>query len=607
MIALGLVGVALAQAGEAAPGPLVVEADTVEFEGERSSGEGAVRLSFDGQQATAARFRYNRATGELDLEEGHWIHPDGEIWFEEARVMVGRGAAVLTRARMVPAEGRGTIEGEEIRILPDGRIEGEDVALRTCGCEPGPWSVEARQAVVELDGEARFRGGWVRICGHRFIPVPFGAIPLADLRTGLLLPRLGYGRDGLTVGLPTEVVLGRSADLLLVPELRTKRGLLGEGQLRVGLAPAERISVSGTGGWDLVEQRPRGGGALQVGWTPGLARVGIDAGLVSDSTWLADYAPDYLARAAPWTESLGVVGVGPLRLETDSFQAAEGVGQRPMGAVMEWAGKGIGPVATGAFLRTDVVGEGRSGWAVPDLQPRVAAGGGGSVGRWLGPLRAEASADLRAFAHTDHLWGEGRVGGRALLGVWGDLGALRHIAELGVEASLARTQGEVDPWLADERPADAWAVGPLLRSQLVGPGEIPLRFVARLLASPRGLLPDARIDLGLGRWQLGGQGDRDLQSTRLAFDDGVVAWDLGAVRTPILLQATGGLGWTLPGPLSELRASWRALADLQEPRLLRQGPALRFNSHCDCLAIGAGATWSVDREIPDFTLDLHAW
>jgi LPS-assembly protein len=112
------------------------------------------------------------------------------------------------------------LSGTRIRRLAPDAFEVEGLAFSPCLCQPGEpdWRVEASRAQVELGERATFT--WPVLYVHR-VPVlalPWLYLPLAERRTGLLIPRpTTSSLNGFSFEQPVFFTLGRSYDLTLTP------------------------------------------------------------------------------------------------------------------------------------------------------------------------------------------------------------------------------------------------------------------------------------------------------------------------------------------------------------------------------------------------------
>jgi hypothetical protein len=355
---------------------------------------------------------------------------------------------------------------------------------------------------------------------------------------------------------------------------------------------------------------------------------------VSDTDVLADYADNYLARSSPWTEVLGTVGVGPLRVETDTFQHWETYDvqidsdetkeytqplpalQRPLGAVLSFSGIPIGgPVAASVLARSDVFVDGFGidqlvGSARARFEGDAELTAGQEVGafRFAGAVRGRA-VDYQSDDPLDPLdesdpWTTGTAAASAVVSTWGDHGALRHLLDLGIAGSLGATGGEPVEWVpADEPPPDT-VLGPVVDSAWLSAGGVPLRVHVALPWVEGVMEPNGTLRLALGPWHSTITADRHLQEGNVGRGDAVGRFDVGLARTDELLQARGTFVRSVPA-LSWLHVGYGGLYDLDGEELLWHGPTLRYVSPCRCLTAGASAVWSIDQTVPQLRFQLE--
>ncbi len=592
-------GIAAAQ--EAAPTPAVISADLILAEDGIATGTGSVSIQLGEQRAEGQRFVLDVASGSLLLEEGAWHRPEGTVRFSRAEIDLGDLSGVLLSARYTGESF--TASGESLSFVGE-HLTGEAVTVSVCGCPEGApqtWDVTARTVSVTLDEIARFSGGWIRVCERRLLPVPFGAVVLAPRRTGLLPPAIGYGVDGLQVTTPVFIAAGAHTNLTVSPAWRQERGVRGLAEGQVSLAESEEVVLRGALGDDLKEGRWRGAGDLEGTWTPGPARVGVDAQRWSDLDYQADYGGDFLTRAAPWTESVGVLGLPWIRLESDTFQSAERTTQRPAAGVLSTSG-GRGAVSTWGQGRLDVFAEGSDPAALSEATLRSAAAGTVSASHRWDALQLTGTATGQGVAWSGaEPWALGQAGVTAMVPVWGDVGSLRHLAAAGLTASASGWTAAASPRTPDEVLPDTIAVGPRVTSRWIAPRGVPVSAVAGLPWTPEGLRPEATVRLQHGAWSGRLQLEERLQVVSAAWSDAPGRLTLSAVRADDVTLGSLRTTWWLPGV--PIAVGWRHLADLSQT--LSAGPLLRYRSPCDCLDVSASAAWAADRSLPDLGLQVQ--
>ena len=583
------------------PTPAVISADLISAEQGIAAGTGSVQISLGDQRAEGQRFVLDIEAGSLVLEEGVWFRDEGVLSFSRAEIDLGDLSGVVLQARYTGEAF--TAAGSQLTFIGE-HLTGEDVTVSVCGClegTPQTWDVTARTVSVELDEVARFTGGWIRVCERRVLPVPFGLVVLAERRTGFLPPELGYGADGLQIAAPIFLASGDHADLTLTPSWRAERGLRGVGEGRLSLAEGEGSRLRGALGFDTLTQTWRGASDLEHAWTPGPIRTGIDAQYWSDLSYQADYGGDFLTRAAPWTESLGVVGLPGIRLESDTFQYTETTVQRPIAGVLSGT-LGRGGMSGWGQSRVDVFAEGADPAALSAATLRSMATGELSASHSWSALRLTSTLRGRGVAWQDTApWAVGEAEVRALVPMWGDIGGLRHLAAAGVLGSVAGWTADSEPLMPDEVLPDAVSLGPMITSRWVAAGGVPISAVASLPWTIDGPHPTASARLQHSGWSGRVQLQDDLMTASIGWSDAPGRISLSTVRTAEITQGSLSTSWWIPGiPLS---VGWRHLVDQEQT--LSAGPNLGYRSPCDCLDVRASASWSVDRTLPDVGLQVR--
>jgi LPS-assembly protein len=119
------------------------------------------------------------------------------------------------------------ISGTRIkRNGPNGFIV-DDLAFTPCECGPGEpsWRVEASDATVEMGERAVLKWPVVYVHSVPVFALPWLYIPLAERRSGLLIPRPTLsGLSGFGIEQPVFLTLGRSYDLTFTPGYYTGGG-----------------------------------------------------------------------------------------------------------------------------------------------------------------------------------------------------------------------------------------------------------------------------------------------------------------------------------------------------------------------------------------------
>lgn len=614
-----------------------ISADQIESADGQVIGSGGVEFAFADTElgrAYAERFTFDQASGSLVLEEGFWEGSEGRVVFQQAEMNVG----------------------------PEYDLLGFEHAEATlCQCDAPPWKIEARSVTVQLDKKITVSGGWVQICDHRVLPFPKMSVPLADRKTGLLWPSLGWSEDGLRASVPLFATLGQHADVTLTPEYFGDRGVRGMGEFRVGLGPAvgttvQEVGISGGIGNDrTADPDISTRGFLEVHETAvaGIVRTGMELQWLSDSDYLQDYGSTFETRVTPWSEMWGFAGVGPVRVESLGFQAFEEVTQRPMGVVAAMPGIKVGPASMSGVGRVDLYGGASTPWCVKGGTRRTEAQAAMHMGQMLGAVNLRQTVKARHVAWSDgDDWQDVQGVVEGALPVWGDVGPIRHIGEIGLVAAMSGYHGVPDIRLLEDRVPAPISFGPQMSSRWLTTAGAPIRIMGSLpwnagfddsedgASTVAGFQPEATVLARWGQWDFQARGVSALQSVGAQWSDSVTqvtasvvhlaeieqnsedvfgyrsSWHRDGGAEALLLPVWGGLqeelaqgrsalSTRLPYLADDWHIGWMGFVDLSDKvELLSQGPTFRYSSRCECLAVTASANWSQDQTLPQLLVRL---
>jgi LPS-assembly protein len=112
------------------------------------------------------------------------------------------------------------MSGTRIKRTGPDSFQLDGLAFAPCLCEPGTpsWRLEASSATVDLGDHATLTWPVVYVQSVPVFALPWLYLPLAERRTGLLVPRPTFsGLNGFSFEQPVFVTLGRSYDLTLTP------------------------------------------------------------------------------------------------------------------------------------------------------------------------------------------------------------------------------------------------------------------------------------------------------------------------------------------------------------------------------------------------------
>ncbi|HVE86010.1 MAG TPA: LPS assembly protein LptD [Myxococcales bacterium] len=112
------------------------------------------------------------------------------------------------------------LRGKRLRQLGPNHFEAEGLSFTPCDCRPDEpsWRIDAARADVELGERATLTWPVVSVHGIPVLPLPWAYLPLAERRTGLLVPSLqSSSPSGALLEQPLFITLGDSADATLSP------------------------------------------------------------------------------------------------------------------------------------------------------------------------------------------------------------------------------------------------------------------------------------------------------------------------------------------------------------------------------------------------------
>ncbi len=354
LLAAGLAAPALASTLPAPGGSVEVEAKQVIYETarERYRLEGGVRLRRGTTTLRARTATYDPATGTVEATgdvlitgpgravaaEGAHLVLDGPWEAREVVAFVKDDPLDLGAVQSIDAaRGRGrnrlSLRARRVHGEGDDRFVAEGVKLTLCDCggDAPSWEIGASRADIEPGERAVLTWPVLRVTPRilamhepvSVLPLPWLYLPLAERRTGLLLPTVAYGsRTGWTVSEPFFLVLSRSFDATVTLDWAFgpaggppagQRAVAGPGStLELRWAPAE--ATSGHLEVDWLKDR-----YVDPGDAPGGERLAFrlsHSGLLSDRTalaaslylvgdpaWLDDFRGDLLLRSAPYLRS----------------------------------------------------------------------------------------------------------------------------------------------------------------------------------------------------------------------------------------------------------------------------------------------------------------
>jgi hypothetical protein len=581
---------------------LAIEAEQLVMEEGLWRGVGAVHLRLGSVLLEGEEALWDSESGRLEMSQGSFrnaegfdLRFEGLVWQDERFVF--SAPSWIDLASGLRAQGATLERG------PSGALEGEDFQL-DCDCSgPSPWLVRARQVRWDEEGVLALKGARVGLLGTSFLPLPPVRLPLSR-RSGLLIPELGYGIDGLRLKTPLFLTLGDSADLTLSPELRTGRGVRLLAEQRVALRDGEG-RFTGAAGYDWMRAQPRGGGRWTFGWSRARWNMATVGQLRSDAAYLSDYGDRFLARQTPWTESRSLLGWRQVEVWSDVFQSERAVTQE-LGVLV--ARLPVTEAPMDSLIEAEVLGAVRGVGANPWEVRDAAFSGSAQVGlerpQVVGPLLVRPA-----------LWGRAS---RYQAGVDAEALGLLELRLLGW--SNARGYTRVEPGLSLEGELTAAGIQEVIRPQLhlrrVGEGGQlwDVRLGARFAEGAPTL--DGWLGMSQGGFTWWGHGRSAAEgaaetASGLSLGAGALegnllwAWTTAPERESPFHQGRASVDWRLPGKLSTVNLRGGLGLELTEAEALSRHGGLSYTHPSGCLALGVDGWFDADREFPDVMARVH--
>lgn len=201
---------------------------------------GHVTIARAGSLLTADEVRINRETQRAEAKGNfQFTDPQGTIQaenfsgnLEDETGEIGNGTVYLSANHL-------TISGEKLQKSYGQTYHIENGQFTTCQCGSGAssWSIAGKSIDVTLDGYGLVEGAKLKVLDTPVFYLPYVAFPAKKTRqSGLLAPLFGYsGKRGFTYTQPAYLVVNKSADLTLAPDIETSARVGGIAEGRYAL------------------------------------------------------------------------------------------------------------------------------------------------------------------------------------------------------------------------------------------------------------------------------------------------------------------------------------------------------------------------------------
>ncbi len=199
--------------------------------------QGHVTIARAGSMLTADEVRINRdtqqgqATGNVQFTD-----PQGTIQAADFAGNLEDETGELTNGTIYLSANHLTISGEKIQKSFGQTYHIENGEFTTCQCGAGApsWSIAGKSVDITLNGYGLVEQPRLKILETPVLPLPYMSFPAKKTRqTGFLSPLYGYSRKrGFTYMQPLYVVLNKSADFTIAPDIATSARLGAIGEFR---------------------------------------------------------------------------------------------------------------------------------------------------------------------------------------------------------------------------------------------------------------------------------------------------------------------------------------------------------------------------------------
>jgi lipopolysaccharide assembly outer membrane protein LptD (OstA) len=202
--------------------------------------QGHVTIARAGSMLTADQVRINRdtqrgqATGNVQFTD-----PQGTIQAADFAGNLEDETGELANGTIYLSANHLTISGEKIQKSFGQTYHIENGEFTTCQCGAGApsWSIAGKSVDITLDGYGLVEQPRLKILETPILPLPYMSFPAKKTRqTGFLSPTYGYSkRRGWTYMQPLYVVLNKSADFTIAPNIQTSARLGALGEVRYAI------------------------------------------------------------------------------------------------------------------------------------------------------------------------------------------------------------------------------------------------------------------------------------------------------------------------------------------------------------------------------------
>ncbi|MFC1889224.1 LPS-assembly protein LptD [Thermodesulfobacteriota bacterium] len=271
--------------------------------------EGDVEIKRGERAIYASRILIDAESGRIEAEgDVVYVEPGHVITCDHAEVVIEEDTGILVMASMSIDSDRYRLDGDVIERIESGQYRAESAEFTPCRCRTGPpaWSFSARKMDLKVGDKATIRRGFFRIRNLPVFFIPYMVYPVSTERqSGFLMPGLSHSsRHGYWAELPFFLTLGPSADLTIIPEYMSERGVSGRARFRYVYRRLFEGEIYGHAIKDRLEGETRYRVSVlhdQNLWD--VARFRADVLTVSDDLYPRDFMAGFAQRMSRQIES----------------------------------------------------------------------------------------------------------------------------------------------------------------------------------------------------------------------------------------------------------------------------------------------------------------
>jgi LPS-assembly protein len=313
---------ALAQFPEADFGdttiPIIVSADMLSYDRESKvyTAEGNVEITRGAMVLKADRVTMNGVTKEAEaVGKVYFFNGVDEINAERFTLNIDTQTGVVYKGMIFYADKHFYITGDELEKLGEKTYRIRGGSLTSCDGDVPAWKITGKRSEVTLEGYGKVWNGAFWIKNFPVFYVPFGMFPARTKRaSGFLFPVFGQSdENGFRFKTAYFWAINRSMDATFSADIMTERGVMGGIEYRYFLQKDLRgelsytfIDDSGYTDDDGVRSEEGFRWGLDVyhrQTLPGDIQALLDVHVVSDDTYLEDFADNINIRTTPYLES----------------------------------------------------------------------------------------------------------------------------------------------------------------------------------------------------------------------------------------------------------------------------------------------------------------